>query len=77
MDSLNDAMAVLQRNCQASTTLMLVKALEESESSLGAIMIFDEIADYPAEELADSGRRERVVTQQLQKALTYAAEKRS
>ncbi|MHD0644544.1 hypothetical protein ACYPKM_02755 [Pseudomonas aeruginosa] len=77
MDSLNDAMAILMRNCQASTTLMLTKELESSPAALGAILTFDEIADHPAESLLDPKERERIVALQLRKALSFAANART
>lgn len=73
MHNLNDSFAQLKLNCQGSTTLMLVKALDASSLSLKALEIFDGIADYPADVISDPKTRERVVAELLSKSLTSVA----
>ena len=74
MHNLNDAFAQLKLNCQGSTTLMLIKALDASSLSLKALEIFDEIADYPADVVGDQDTRKKVVAELLSKSLTFVAE---
>jgi hypothetical protein len=73
MNNLNDAIAELKLNCQASTTLMLVNAMNANQISLGALMVFDEIADYPLETAVDEKERTALVADLLRKSLNFAA----
>lgn len=73
MHNLNDAFAQLKLNCQGSTTLMLIKALDGSSLSLKALEIFDEIADYPPDVVGDPDTRKKVVADLLSKSLTSVA----
>lgn len=75
MHNLNDAFAQLKLNCQSSTTLMLIKALDGSSLSLKALEIFDEISDYPVDVIEDVKTREQVVAELLSKSLTSVAGK--
>lgn len=73
MHNLNDAFAQLKLNCQGSTSLMLVKALNANSLSLSALSIFDEIADYPADMIIDPDARAKLVAELLAKSLTFVA----
>ena len=74
MHNLNDAFAQLKLNCQGSTTLMLIKALDGSSLALKAVEIFDQIADYPVDVITDPKTREKIVADLLSKSLTFVAE---
>jgi len=73
MHNLNDAFAQLKLNCQSSTTLMLIKALDGSSLSLKALEVFDEIADYPPDVIGEPEARKKIVADLLSKSLTSVA----
>lgn len=73
MNNFNEAFGQLKLNCQGSTTLMLVKALDANKLSLSAVSIFDEIADYPADVLLDPTARASLVADLLSKSLNFVA----
>jgi len=74
MYSFNDSFVALQRNCQSSTTFMLVKALKANGLSLTALAEFDQIADFPADVALDPQSREKLVAELLSKSLNVVAQ---
>lgn len=53
---------------------MLVKALDAQHGALEALMIFDEISDYPPDVASDKGARGQIVTELLTRAVSAKAD---
>ncbi|WP_408601329.1 hypothetical protein [Pseudomonas sp. PLMAX] len=74
MHSFDESFLALKGNCEASTSFMLVKALEANALSLKALGAFDQISDYPADLVLDPDAREKLVAELLSKSLNLVAD---
>lgn len=74
LNNFNEAFLSLRQGSEASPGFMLVKALSAEHAALDAILIFDEIADYPVDVISDPQSRSQVVTELLTRAVSAKAD---
>ena len=69
MNNFDETYAQLIARCESSTVLMLTKTLRAGPSSMTALRIFDQIADYPADMISTFEDRKPIVGKLLNAAL--------
>lgn len=74
MSKFNEEFLLLRQACESSPSFMLIKALNGEHGALEALMIFDEIADYPPDVASDKGARSQIVTDLLTRAVSAKAD---
>lgn len=74
MNNFTEIFALLRRNCEASPSFMLTKALSARESALDSVLMFDEIADFPVDVTREAHARSEIVKDLLTKAISSKAD---